>query len=432
MTIEIAFLLVILLGMIVLFLTEKLPIDLTAFIGLVILIFTGYIAVDQAFSGFASSAVITMLSIFIVSASLMKAGVADIAAEWIHRFVGGREIPLLITIMVTAGVLSAFMNNIAATAVLMPAVASLARRAGIQPSKIFMPLSIGAIVGGTTTLVGTPPNILAGAVLAERGLRPFALFDFTPLGVILLALGVIYMVTIGRRLLPERELAKDDKGNELTRLYGLEEDLFSIRIPSGSPFENKTLAESELGGAFGVQIVAMLRNGKRQLAPSASTVLHEGDELLVGGNKERLRELLEVQGLKVETATARQLGVKQRGVSGVRLKISEGSTLAGFTLRKANFRGKFGLAVMALERGNEVKTQRVGDVELEHGDFLYGIGTREKIAELSQHIKYFEVERTGLGALRDLIDVPLLVLRLPPGSPLCGKTVLERDNGCGS
>ena len=168
MNLEIAFLLVIIIGMVVLFLTEKLPIDLTAFLGLVILVITGYVAADQAFTGFASSAVITMLSIFIVSGALMNAGVADFVAVWIYKWVGGREIPLMITIMLTAGILSAFMNNIAATAVLMPAVASLCRRAGMQPSKIFMPLSFGAILGGTTTLVGTPPNILAASVLGVK------------------------------------------------------------------------------------------------------------------------------------------------------------------------------------------------------------------------------------------------------------------------
>ena len=202
----------------------------------------------------------------------------------------------MITIMVTAGVLSAFMNNIAATAVLMPAVASIARRAGLAPSKIFMPLAFGAIVGGTTTLVGTPPNILAGAVLEERGLKPFALFDFTPLGLVLLGLGIVYMLTIGKYLLPTRDRDHDQEGNELAKVYGIEEDLFSIKIPAGSPLEGKTLADTQLGGALGIQIVAVLRGGEKMLAPPASTRLRARDALLVSGRKERLQELLEVQG----------------------------------------------------------------------------------------------------------------------------------------
>ncbi|MYF03586.1 MAG: hypothetical protein F4230_00825 [Holophagales bacterium] len=235
MTLDIAFLLVVLAAMVVLFLTEKLPIDLTAFLGLTLLVFTGYVAVDQAFTGFASSAVITMLSIFIVSAGLMQTGVADLVGGAIHRFVGGREAPLIVAVMLVAGVLSMFMNNIAATAVLMPAVASLARRAHLAPSRLFMPLAFGAILGGTGTLVGTPPNILAAAMLRDRGLEPFGLFDFTPFGVVLLLGGVVFMLTLGRRLLPGRRAAAPSRGeSELADLYGLHEGLFSIRIPSGS------------------------------------------------------------------------------------------------------------------------------------------------------------------------------------------------------
>jgi di/tricarboxylate transporter len=350
MNLEIAFLLIVLAGMIVLFLTEKLPIDLTAFSGLVILIFTGYITADQAFTGFASSAVITMMAIFIVSGALMNAGVADVAASWIHRFVGSREIPLLITIMITAGVLSAFMNNIAATAVLMPAVASLCRRAGIQPSKIFIPLAFGAILGGTTTLVGTPPNILAGSMLAERGLKSFELFDFAPLGAVLLVLGVVYMATIGRRLLPDRQFQEDDTPGELAKLYGLDASMFTIRIPAGSPIEGKSLAETGIGNTLEIQIIAILRKGKRLLAPPADTRIQMGDELLVEGNADHLANLLEIRGLDVEDTTAEQLGVPQRGVSGVKLRINSDSPLTGKSLRDHGFREKHGISVMSLGR----------------------------------------------------------------------------------
>ena len=148
MTLEIGFLFLILAVMVYLFLTEKLPVDLTAFLGLVTLLMAGYLTPDEAFTGFSSPAVITMLSIFIVSGALQLTGVADMIGGRIHAVVGSREVPLIIFIMLTAGVLSAFMNNIAAVAVLMPAVASVAARAGLSPSRLFMPLSFGAILGG--------------------------------------------------------------------------------------------------------------------------------------------------------------------------------------------------------------------------------------------------------------------------------------------
>lgn len=425
MNLEIVFLIVVLAGMIVLFLTEKLPIDLTAFLGLVILIFTGYVTADQAFSGFASSAVITMLSIFIVSGALMNAGVADFAAVWIHRLVGSRELPLLITVMLTAGILSAFMNNIAATAVLMPAVASLSRRAGLQPSKSFMPLSFGAILGGTTTLVGTPPNILAGSVLADRNLKPFELFDFTPLGAVLLTLGIVYMATLGRRLLPDRKLQEHDAGHELAQLYRLEESLFTIRIPADSPIMGQSLAETGIGNALGIQIIAVLREGERMLAPPPETRLRTGDELLVSGSQERLTELLQIQGLDVDDTTAEQMGIPQRGVSGVKLSLPEGSSLSGKSLRDYGFRERLGVNVMVVERAGKRHTENIRDLPLREGDVLFGIGASEKVAVLAEQSNLVKVELTGMDALGELSDEPVLVIRLPEDSPLVGQTIAE-------
>ena len=267
MTFQIGFLFVLLAAMVYLFLTEKIPVDLTAFAGLVILILAGYLTPEEAFTGFASSAVITMLSVFIVGAAMLHTGIADIVGQQVHAWVGNREIPLVITIMIVAAVLSAFMNNIAATAVLMPAVAAIARQARISPSRLFMPLAYGAILGGTTTLVGTPPNILAAAMLEERGLEPFGLFDFTPVGVSLLLCGIVFMLTVGRKLLPERDagpaLAEE---TDLAQVYQLHERLFSMMIPLQSGLDGMTLAAAQLESTLGVQVVAIT------VSPQASEV----------------------------------------------------------------------------------------------------------------------------------------------------------------
>ena len=146
MTFQIGFLFILLAAMVYLFLTEKIPVDVTAFAGLVLLILAGYLTPEEAFTGFASSAVITMLSVFIVGAAMLHTGIADIVGQQVHAWVGNREIPLVITIMIVAAVLSAFMNNIPAPAVLMPAVAAIARQARISPSRLFMPLAYGAIL----------------------------------------------------------------------------------------------------------------------------------------------------------------------------------------------------------------------------------------------------------------------------------------------
>lgn len=422
MTLEIAFLLVVLAAMVVLFLTEKLPIDLTAFLGLTLLIFTGYVAVDQAFTGFASSAVITMLSIFIVSAGLMQTGVADLVGGAIHRFVGSRETPLMVAVMLVAGVLSMFMNNIAATAVLMPAVASLGRRARIAPSRLFMPLAFGAILGGTATLVGTPPNILAGAMLRDRGLEPFGLFDFTPFGAVLLAGGVVFMLTLGRRLLPgRRDAAPRRDESKLADLYGLHEGLFSIRIPAGSELDGATLRETRLGTTLGVQLLGVARGEEWRLAPGDDMPLLAGDELVVQGDAEEVGQMLRLQGVDLDaattfgTATTGEIGAPEAGVTALRARVVAGSLLVGSTLAATRFRERWRVFVIAVERDSEVHVDRLGSLPIEQGDVLYGL-FGDDAPEIDPEV--LEIEESGPAALDRLDDQPLMVIRVPENSTL--------------
>ncbi len=422
MNLEIGFLLFLLIAMAYLFLTEKLPVDLTAFLGLVILILTNYLTPEEAFTGFASSAVITMLAIFIVSGALFHTGLADLVGRRIHAVVGSSEIPLIVTMMFVSGALSAFMNNIAATAVLMPAVASIARRAGLSPSRLFMPLSFGAILGGTTTLVGTPPNIVAAAMLRERGLEPFGLFDFTPLGAILLVVGILYMITIGRVLLPSRELSPDlSETGDLAQIYELHEQLFSIRIPKDSHLDGLTLAETHLGTALRVQVVAILRDGRRQLAPPGTAVLKGGNVLLVKGRLSELQELLRIQGVEVQKTGAGELPRPIKGVSGILASLASGSALVGRSLRELQFREKFGVVVVGIQRDGEVLEKNLAQEILREADQILALGTHPQLEELASHPD-FVVIRMGLSAVQEIRD-DLYVLRIGEGSPLAGSTV---------
>jgi len=428
MTFEIGFLFAILAVMVYLFLTEKIPVDLTAFAGLALLVAVGYILPDEAFTGFSSPAVITMLSIFIISAALLYTGVADFVGGRVHALVGGQEVPLILTLMLVAGVLSAFMNNIAATAVLMPAVTSIARRSGLAPSRLFMPLAFGAILGGTTTLVGTPPNILAGSLLREHGLEPFELFDFTPYGLALLAVGMLFMATIGRRLLPKRPSGLSEaRPEDPSRVYRLHERLFSIRLPESSELAGRTLGETRLGTALGVQVVAVVRNGRKNMAPGAETRLEGGDVLLVQGRLEELRELLRMQGLGVEKVQARQLPKMAEEVSGVRLRITGQADLAGHTLRQLGFRKRYGLVVVGIHRDDQTLSEELADLRLQTDDRVLALGHLGQIDEVSKSAD-FEVEQTGIASLLDLRH-DLFLLRIPPGSPLVGRSLRESRVG---
>ncbi len=425
MTLEIGFLFFLLVAMVYLFLTEKLPVDLTAFSGLVILIGAGYLTPEEAFSGFSSPAVITMLSIFMVGGAILHTGLADVVASRIHSLVGSGEVGLIITLMLVAGILSAFMNNIAATAVMMPAVVTIAQRSGLSASRLFMPLSFGAILGGTTTLVGTPPNIVGASILKsilKPGQQPFGLFDFTALGALALVCGIVYMVLIGRHLLPARQLDPLlPRPGDLARVYQLRDRLFSILIPTHSSLDGLTLRESRMGTALDVQVVAILHDGRRDLAPSANSVLRGGDVLVVEGQLADLQELLRVQGVQVEKARAGDLPRPTRGRTGVRARIAKSSPLLGRTLRELRFREKFGLTVVGIQRGQQVLREQLGQQILREGDEVIALGNRAQLEDLEEHPD-LQVERIGLSAVQQLQD-HLFLIRIPQDSPLVGSSV---------
>ena len=427
MTWQIAFLVLLLVVMAYLFLTAKLPVDLTAFLGLAVLILGGYVGPTEAFSGFASPAVITMLAIFIISASLLYTGIADLVASNIYKLVGSKEIPLIITLMLVSGILSAFMNNIAATAVLMPAVAAIARRAGLSASRLMMPLAFGSILGGTTTMVGTPPNIVAASILAERDLEPFGLFDFTPIGALLLGGGVLFMITLGRKLLPDRLAGPGvAAGTDLTHIYHLEERLFTITIPKKSPLDNVTLAKANLSGALGIQVVSIHRPGAKNVVPQAETLLKGGDVLLVEGLLPDLEDIMRVGGVELQPTTTRQIP-RVRGFTAIRAEIPESSGLVGKSLKEIGFRQRYHIVVVGIERGGETIRGGLASAVLQSGDRVIGLGARTELRRMQADLD-FRVKNLGLSALRSLED-QLSVMRVPPGSSLAGSTIRESRLG---
>lgn len=422
MTWQIAFLILLLVVMAYLFLTAKLPVDLTAFLGLAVLILGGYVGPTEAFSGFASPAVITMLGIFVISASLLYTGVADMVASRVYTLVGGKEIPLIITLMLVSGVLSAFMNNIAATAVLMPAVAGIARRAGLSASRLMMPLAFGSILGGTTTMVGTPPNIVAATILAEQGLEPFGLFEFTPIGLLLLVAGVLFMITLGRKLLPDRQAGPGEtEAADLSHLYHLDERLFTIRIPKDSELADLTLAEANLSGALGIQVVTVIRQGSKKIVPRADTTLKGGDVLLVEGRLDDLEDIMRVGDVELRPTTTRQIPRPLRGFSAIRAEVRENSGLVGKSPRKAHFRERYHVVIVGIERGEETLREGLGSESLRVGDRIIALGKRSELHKMQSNPD-FVVRNLGLAALRSL-DEYLSVIRIPDASSLVGYTV---------
>ena len=428
MTLEIGFLFALLAVMVALFLTEKLPVDLTAFLGLSVLIVAGYVKPSEAFQGFASPAVITMLSVFFVSAGLQYTGVANTIGARIHKVVGSREIPLIVAIMVVSGGLSAFMNNIAAAAVLMPAVVSLARQASIPPSRLLMPLAFGSILGGTTTLVGTPPNLLVGQVLAEQGLRPFGLFEFAPYGLALLGAGILFMITVGRRLLPAGGggMAETERA-DLTRVYDIEERLMELRIPEGSPLAGQTLIEAQLNAVLGVQVVAIHRGGQERLAPEGNETILGGDLLVVEGLRAELVNRLSLQGVELGDLGSVSLNPSNSKVSSIVVRVRGDCPWVGKSLRQLGLREQLRVTVAGFWRNDEELREGVSELPLESGDELLAIGEHHWVDQLAMRTDLDIVEE-GDHALKRL-EAGMFLLRVPESSALVGQTVKETQLG---
>ncbi len=422
MTLEIGFLFALLAAMIVLFITEKWSVDLVGFAGLLVLILAGYIKPEEAFTGFSSPAVITMLSVLFLSAALQTTGVARALADRIRQVVGPREVPLIITIMLVAGVLSAFMNNIAAVAVLMPAVMSLGRRTGIPAARLMIPLAYGAILGGTTTLVGTPPNLLTAQVLIEHDLKPFGLFDFTPFGLALLGAGVLFMITLGRRLLPAATpgMATATR-SDLATIYRLEERLFSRRFRAGSPLIGRSLEEAQLARTLGVQVVAIVRSGGERLAPGAQEVLRAGDHLVVKGRRDDLEQRLAFGELQLADLEPVTLTGDSDAVGGLVVRLREQSPLAGRTLRELDLRNQRQVVVAGAWRAGTRIEEPLPDQTLEAGDELLLLGEAPAIDALAARAD-LEVVLEGRESLERL-DGHIFALTVPAGSRLAGTTI---------
>jgi len=205
LTAEIATVLAILAVAIILFITERVRVDVVALIVLVSLAISKLISPAEALSGFSNIAVVTVWAMLILSAGLSRTGIAKILGRGLLRFSGGGEIRLIAIIMVTVGVLSGFMNNIGVAALFLPVVIDIARQTGRAPSRLLMPLAFASLLGGLNTLIASPPNILISEFMRNAGIEPFHMFDFAPVGIVVLVTGIAFMALVGRHLLPKRK-----------------------------------------------------------------------------------------------------------------------------------------------------------------------------------------------------------------------------------
>jgi len=394
MTSEIALTLAIIVGALIVFGTEKLRVDVVALLVLITVGLTGLVSPKEVFAGFSNSAVITVWAVYIVSGGLFKTGVADILGKFILRLSGNSEVRMISVIMVTCGLMSAFMNNVGATAMLLPAVISVAKQTKIPVSKLLIPLSFSSLLGGKITLIGTPANILATSIVAENGLPTFSFFDFLPIGLVVLATGILYMLFIGRHLLPVRQPPGDAQVKGELRKY-----IGEVRVLPDGKLVGRSLLESKLGADYDLTAIAIVRGGETIAKLKRDTLILPGDILLVEGSSENLSRAIKELGLVIASKSKRhaeldKLSEAEIGI--VEATLAPRSSLANRSLRSMNFRERFGFSVLAIRRQGGIITKRLRNVQLQFGDDLILQGPRRRTPGLEEKNDLLVLEQLNI------------------------------------
>ena len=380
MTPDIAIALSILVIGFILFVTETFTLDVTALLLLSILFLLGYLSPTEAVSGFSNPAVITIAFLFVLSHALQKTGVLEYIVIRVNRLASRSKILGTAVYLIAIGITSAFVNNTAIVAIFMPVTIRLAHTYQVSPSKMLIPLSYAAILGGTLTLVGTSTNLLVNSIYSANGnVEPLGMFEFAQYGVILMSLGLLYLLFFAPRLLPSRTVT-----SSLTKSYHLGGYLTEMKIVEGSPLLGKTCLERGINYNYDVMVLDILRDKQLITRNIRRTPLKIGDILFVRGTLEnflRMKEIEKVALLTDEKLTQSELEQEDNVL--VECLLTDQSELVGRSLMTSNFRQQFGAFILAIRREGDIFRKKIAHVILQAYDTLLVYGPIKKIESLS-------------------------------------------------
>ncbi|MEF8976822.1 MAG: SLC13 family permease [Halapricum sp.] len=356
-------------------------------------------ATAQGLSGFASTATITVLAMFILSAGVRRTGVIQILGSKIAAYTREDETKQLGATIGLVSPISGFINNTAAVAILLPMVTDLAQKGKTSPSKLLMPLSFASMFGGTLTLIGTSTNILASEITGRLGrelgityLDEFSMFEFTSLGLIVMVVGIVYLMTVGRWLVPERIKVAED----LTEEFEMADYLTEVVVREDSPIIGQTVQSALQETNLDVDLVQLIRDDEVFLEPLGPKVIQPGDVFAVRTDRDTLVEVMDVDGLdllpEVEV-TEKELEAAESGQNLVEIVIAPGSPLIRETLADTNFRQRYDATVLALRRGDELVRKRMDEAQLRVGDTLLVEATTDSIDRLNDNRNFIVAQK---------------------------------------
>ncbi|MFW5713305.1 MAG: SLC13 family permease [Brevefilum sp.] len=399
MTLTIVLLIIIIIAALVLFSIETLPAEVIALGVMMALLLTGILPADIAFQGFGSDTSIMILGLLILTAALVRTGVVQKISRRILWSIGENKNRLYWIIMGTAGLLSGFMSNTATSAFFTPMTIGLSRKFKIHPSKLLMSLAFAAILASSITLVGTSTNVVVSGLMQQNGMQPLGMFELTPVGIPILIVGMLYMFFVGRHLVPVRDQPES----------GLTENILSycseFEVTEDSPWANKSLNEIGLGKEFDLTVLRILKESGYHVEPRAYTILKPGDRVLVEGNRDDLVNLEEEGPVEFTGKFDEEAKIPEE-LSMAEVILLPGSPLIGRTLSGLNFRERYGLQVLGVNRKGETIRRRISRTRLQVGDQLLLQGHPDTIDGLGKN-NSFRVVSSQLDIMPETDKAPI-------------------------
>ena len=406
---QIAFVLAVLAITFALMVWERLSLDVVAMLAFSALLASGILTPTEAFKVFSNEAAITVACMFILSAALERTGAIDDIAHRLNRAVGRSDWSLLLVMLPIVALLSAFINNTPVVVVFMPIMISLAAARGLKPSKLLIPLSFASILGGLCTLIGTSTNILVSSSARQLGLAPLGMFELGRVGFLLAVAGLIYLLTLGRKLLPDREtLASILQGTDTKQF------LTEVLILAASPLVGKRLKETPLASQAKVRVLEAIRAGEAIPGALDDHVLQSGDRLRLTTALSSVLELNQLDGVELLPKAAlgvELVGAQKAGVA--ECIIGPRSSLIGRSVREGNFGRRYGVMVLAVHRRGVNLREDFADVKLHYGDTLLVEGPESAMKGLRGHRDFLlllDVPHTAKRRRKQVLAVAAIAL----------------------
>ena len=397
---ETLFVFLLLLATIILFASDRLRLDIVAILVILALMISGILSPGEALAGFGDPVVVLIAGLFVVGEGLFRTGVAFAIGNWLMRFGGTSETRMMILLILVVAGLSAFMSSTGAVAIFIPVTLNLAAKAGVQPSRLLMPIAFASLIGGMLTLIGTPPNLVVSTQLTREGLEGFGFFEFAPIGLLVLIAGIAYMVFLGRKLLPRqtgetRESVKNRLSlTDLIEAYGISGRFHRVRIKNDSSIADMTVAQALLGSRYGVTVLCIERQEHRRtviLPVRTHTELNVDDILFVIDNTGELDRMLQAEGLehiKLDSSYG-QIAARELGVAEVLL--TPRSTFIGQPLNKIRLPERYGLTVLGILRNGKPVEGNLAETKILFGDSVLVAGGWRQIDLLQAERDHFYV-----------------------------------------